>query len=125
MLQIALAPAPQPIVEAVEEIVVDSSLEEASALRVRFGIAQTDLGDWTVLTEDVFRPLVPLTVRVQTGVLPEALITGYVSKQEASYGDVAGTSTLEVSGLDKTLLMNLQENVMLWANFPDSAIATT
>ena len=124
MLQIAFAPAPQPLVDAVEEIVVDSTLDQASALRMRFGIAQTDLGDWTVLIEDVFRPLVPVTVRVQTDVLPEAIITAYVSKQEASYGDVAGTSTLEVSGLDKTLLMNLQENVMLWANFPDSAIAT-
>ena len=123
MLQIAFAPAPQPLVEAVEEIVVASSLEEASALRVRFGIAHTELGDWTVLTEDVFRPLVPVTVRVQTSVLPEALITAYVSKQQVGYGDVAGTSTLEVSGLDATLLMNLQEKVMPWPNLPDGAIA--
>jgi phage protein D len=123
MLQIAFAPAPQPLVDAVEEIVVDSSLEEASALRVRFGIAQTQLGDWTVLTEDLFRPLVPVTARVQTGVLPEALITGYVVKQEATYGDVAGTSTLEVSGLDATLLMNLEEKVTPWPNLPDGAIA--
>src|SRR5215211_5083030 len=125
MLQVAFAPAPQPIVEAVEEIVVDSSLEEASAMRVRFGIAQTELGDWTVLTEDLFRPLVPVTVRVQTGALPEAIITAYVSTQDATYGDVAGTSTLEVSGLDATLLMNLHEKVMLWANLPDAAIATS
>ena len=125
MLQVAFAPAPQPIVEAVEEIVVDSSVEEASAMRVRFGIAQTELGDWTVLTEDLFRPLVPVTVRVQTGALPEAIITAYVSTQDATYGDVAGTSTLEVSGLDATLLMNLHEKVMLWANLPDAAIATS
>jgi phage protein D len=123
MLQIALAPAPQPLVDAVEEIVVDSSVDEASALRVRFGIAHNGLGDWTVLTEDVFRPLVPLTVRVQTGVLAEALITAYVSRQEVTYGDVAGTSTLEVSGLDATLLMNLQEKVTPWPNLPDGAIA--
>jgi phage protein D len=123
LLQIAFAPAPQPLVEAVEEIVVDSSLDEASALRVRFGIAQTDLGDWTILTEDLLRPLVPLTVRVQTSVLPEALITGYVATQRVVYGDVAGTSTLEVSALDKTLLMNLHEKVALWPNLPDGAIA--
>jgi phage protein D len=123
MLQVAFAPAPQPIVEAVEEIVVDSSLEEASLLRMRLGIAQTALGDWTVLTEDLFRPLVPVTVRVQTGVLPEALITGYVATQRIVYGDVAGTSTLEVSALDKTLLMNAQEKVTPWPNLPDGAIA--
>ena len=123
MLQVAFAPAPPPIVDAVEEIVVDSSLEQASAVRVRLGIAQTDLGDWTTLTEDLFRPLVPLTVRVQTGLLPEALITGYVAKQQVEYGDVAGTSTLEVSGLDATLLMNLEEKVTPWPNLPDGAIA--
>lgn len=123
MLQIALAPAPAALVDAVEEIVVDSSVDEASALRVRIGIAQNALGDWTTLTEDLFRPLVPLTVRVVTGVVPEALITGYVSKQEVDYGDTPGTSTLEVSGLDATSLMNLQEKVVPWPNLPDGAIA--
>jgi phage protein D len=123
MLQIAFAPAPQPIVETVEEIVVDSSLEEASMLRIRFGLGQTNLGDWTILTEDVFRPLVPLTVRVQTGVLPEALITGYAATQNVVYGDVAGTSKLEVTGLDKTMMMNLHEKVTPWPNLPDGAIA--
>jgi phage protein D len=123
MLQIALAPAPPSVVDAVEEIVVDSTVESASAVRVRIGIAQNDLGDWTTLMEDLFRPLVPVTVRVQTGILPEALITGYVTKQEVTYADEAGSSTLEVSGLDATLLMNLQEKVMPWPNLPDASIA--
>src|SRR5919112_4962268 len=96
MLQIAHAPASQPIVDAVEEIVVDNTLDEASALQLRLGIAQTDPGDWTILDADVFRPLVPVTVRVQTGAVPEALITGYVATQKIVYGDVAGTSSLEV-----------------------------
>jgi phage protein D len=125
MLQIALAPAPPPVVDAVEEIVVESALETSSAFRIRLGIAQNDLGDWRFLQEDLFRPLVPVTVRVAVGTvpIPEALVTGYVSQQEVTYADEAGSSTLEISGLDATLLMNLQEKVMPWPNLPDGAIA--
>jgi hypothetical protein len=125
MLQIAMAPAPPQIVEAVEEITVDSSLESASVFRIRLGIAQNDLGDWRFLQEDLFRPLTPLTVRVAVGAvpIPEALINGYVAKQDVTYADEAGSSTLEISGLDATALMGLQEKVMPWPNLPDSAIA--
>jgi phage protein D len=125
MLQIAFAPAPPPVVDAVEEIVVESTLETSSAFRIRLGIAQNDLGDWRFLQEDLFRPLVPVTVRVAAGTVPvpEALITGYVSQQDVTYGDEAGSSALEISGLDATHLMNLQEKVMPWPNLPDGAIA--
>jgi phage protein D len=125
MLQIGFTPAPPPVVEAVEEIVVESTLETSSAVRIRLGIAQNDLGDWRFLQEDLFRPLAPMTVRVGVGTVPvpEALITGYLSQQHITYADVAGSSTLEISGLDATLLMNLQEKVMPWPNLPDGAIA--
>ncbi len=125
MLQIAMAPAPPPVVDAVEEIAVDSSLESASVLRIRLGIAQNDLGDWRFLQEDLFRPLTPVTVRVAVGSvpIPEAIMTGYIGRQDVTYSDEAGSSTLEISGLDATVLMGLQEKVMPWPNLPDSAIA--
>ena len=126
MLQIAYAPAPPPVVDAVEEIAVDASLESGSALRLRLGIAQNDLGDWRLLQEDLFRPLTPVTVRVAVGAvpLPQALVTGYVVRQDVTYADTGGESTLDISGLDATVLMGLQEKVMPWPNLPDSAIAT-
>jgi len=125
MVQIAFAPAPPSIVEAIEEVVVEMSIEAASVFRLKLGIAQTDLGDWTVLQEDLFRPLVPVTIRVGVGAIPipEALINGYVSRQDVTYSDEPGSSTLEVSGLDATHLMSLQEKVMPWPNLPDAAIA--
>lgn len=117
-------PAPPDVVEAVEEIEVESSTEEASAFRLRLGIGQTAIGDWSILERDYFRPLLPLTVRVGGGLgLPQALINGYVSGQQVSWGEEPGTSVLEVTGMDVTLLMNLQEKVMPWPNLPDSAIA--
>lgn len=117
-------PAPPDVVEAVEEIEVESSLEEASAFRLRLATSQTVIGDWTLLERDYFRPLLPLSIRVGGGLgLPEALINGYVSGLEVSWGEEPGTSVLEVTGMDATLLMNMQEKVMPWPNLPDSAIA--
>ncbi len=123
-LLIAMAPALPEIVDAVQEIEIESSLDVASIARVRLGIAQTTIGDWTTLQYDIFRPLVPLAVRLQTGIgVPEAIINAYVSGQQVNYADRAGESTLDVFGMDATLLMNLQDKVMPWPNMPDSAIA--
>lgn len=126
MLQIGLAPAPPSVVEAVEEIVVETSLDIASAFRIRLGIAQNDLGDWRLLQQNIFRPLTLVTVRVALGAvpIPMALVNGYVMSAVVKYADEAGSSTLEVFGLDAMMLMDLQEKVVPWPNLPDSAIAT-
>jgi hypothetical protein len=125
-LLVAFAPAPPSIVEAVQEIEVEASTEVASMFRLRLGIARTAIGDWSVLQEDLLRPLVPVQVRVQSGLgPPEAVINGYLSGQQVTYGDEPGAATLEVTGMDATLLMNLQEKVMPWPNLPDGAIAAS
>lgn len=118
------APAPPDVVDAVQEIEIDASTDEAAVFRLRLATAQTAIGDWTLLERDYFRPLLPLSVRVSNRLgVPEALINGYVSHQEVTYANDPGQSVLEVSGMDATLLMNLQEKVLPWPNLPDSAIA--
>jgi phage protein D len=123
-LLIAKVPAPPALLDALQEISVDASTDEASVFRLRFGISQTATGDWTILELDLFRPLVPVSIRVQAGLgVPEAIINGYVSRLQITYAEEPGKSVLEVTGMDATLLMNLQEKVMPWPNLPDSAIA--
>lgn len=117
------APLPAPLVEAIQKIEIETSTEVASVFRIRFGITQTDFGDWNILFEDVFKPLLPIQIRVQTGILPpQAIMNGFVSTQEVVYDDQAGSSYLEVSAMDITSLMNLQEKVLAWP-MPDAAIA--
>jgi len=124
MLLVGMVPAPEPLLDAVQEIEIDCSLEEASAFRVRFGITKTELGDWSILELDPFRPFIPVSIRIQSGVAPPfAVINGYVTEHTVTYADDPGSSTLEVSGLDATFLMNMNETVMSWPNLPDSAIA--
>jgi Phage tail baseplate hub (GPD) len=123
-LLIALVPAPEPIVEAIQQIDVESSIDEASVLRITFGISATEIGDWSILDLDPFRPLTPLQLRLQRGAAaPEALINAFVTQHRVSYG-AGGHSTLELTAMDATYSMNLQEKVTSWPNLPDSAIAT-
>jgi hypothetical protein len=122
-LMLALVPAPQPVLDAVQEIEVETASEEAGMFRLRLGISKTAIGDWSLLQEDIFRPLLPVAIRVQTGSgVPEAILNGYVSGQEVTWAE-GEVSTLEVTGMDVTAVMNLQEKVMPWPNLPDSAIA--
>ncbi len=123
-LTVAFAPAPDPVMSAVRQIEIETSNEEASVFRLTLAVAQTAVGDWTVLDLDLFRPLVPVSIRVTGGLgLPEAIINGYVTGQSVRYSETAGQTVLEVTGMDATLLMNLEEKVKSWPNMPDSAIA--
>ena len=55
--------------------------------------------------------------------LPDAIFTGYVTGQEATYSEQPGGTYLRVTAMDATLRMNLQEKVQQWPSMPDSAIA--
>ncbi|HEU0304361.1 MAG TPA: contractile injection system protein, VgrG/Pvc8 family [Gaiellaceae bacterium] len=123
-LLVGLVPAPEPIVEAIQQIDVECALEEASVLRIEFGISATKLGDWSILDIDPFRPLTPLQLRVQRGAgAPEALINAFVTEHRVTYSE-GGRSKLQITGLDATYAMNLQEKVRAYLNLPDSAIAS-
>jgi len=124
-MTVAMAPMPAPLVDAVQEIVVETATDMAGVFTVRFGLSPTQAGDWSVLETDPFRPLVPVGIRFSlNGGLPAAVINGFVTAQEASWEE-GGHSYLEVRGTDATGLMNLEEKSRAWPNMPDSVIATT
>lgn len=117
-------PAPASLLAAVQEIQVEASTQMASVFRMRIGIGPTGDGDWTILSDDTLAPLSRVTVRAQTGSsAPVTILNGYVSEQHVTYGEGPRRSTLEVTGMDATLLMNLEEKVAAWPNLPDSQIA--
>lgn len=117
-------PADADVLDALEEIEIETSIEDASVFRIRFGIAKTEIGDWTILESDPFQPFVRVSILLQRGDLPpDTIINGYVCEERVVYADDPGSSTLEVSGLDATSLMNVEEKVVAWPNMPDSLIA--
>jgi hypothetical protein len=121
-------PMPPPLVSALQKIEVETSTEMASVFRLRFGISQTMFGDWDLLMpqyeELFFRPMTPVQIRVKVGIeIPKAIINGYITNQTVFYDDEGGASAMEISGMDATLLMNLQEKVIPWPLPDDGAIA--
>jgi hypothetical protein len=115
-------------IDALQELEIETALEQASVFRMRFGISQTDIGDWSILDQDPFKPLLPIQIRVQddsSSGIPQCVLNGYVTDHHVDYSSQAGGSTLEVSGMDATLLMNLEEKVKAWDNMPDGAIAAS
>jgi phage protein D len=116
--------APGKVLDAIQRLEVDDSIDRASAFRLQLGIGSTADGDWSLVGEDLFRPLTPVGVSVQLGGgQREHLITGYVTAATAMFDEDPGNAYLEVAGVDATAKMNLQETVRPWPNLADSAIA--
>lgn len=126
MVQLSLmkAPAPASVIDAVQEVVVETALDMAGAFSIRFGLGADALGDYGLLALDPFKPGLPLGIRVSTGSvpLPLAVINGYATGQRATWGE-GGKSSLTVHGTDVTGMMNLEEKVKAWSSVPDSVIA--
>lgn len=127
-----VVPLPPPLITALQKIEVETSIEMASVFRLRFAISQTLIGDWDLLMpqyeEALFRPLTRVQIRIKVGIdIPKAVINGYITHQQVLYDDEGGGSTMEITGMDATVLMNLQEKVITWPAAPpfyDGAIAT-
>lgn len=121
-------PLPPPLLTALQRIEVDASTEMAGVFRLRFALARTDFGDWDLLLplyeETLFRPLTPVQIRVKVGIaIPNAIINGYITNQHVMYDDEGGGSAMEITGMDATILMNLQEKVIPWPIPNDGAVA--
>jgi phage protein D len=88
-------------------------------------MSRSALGDWDVLQVNIFRPNLPVQIRIALGLpLSEALINGFVRESKVGLSGQPGKSTFTVVGMDRTAtLMNQMEASMPWPNLPDSAIA--
>lgn len=125
-LSIMKVPAPAPVIDAIQEIVVETAVDLAGAFSIRFGLAVDQLGDYGLLALDPFKPFTSISIRVGTGTapLPLAVINGFVTGQRASWKE-GGKSAHHIHGTDITGIMNLQEKVQPWPNMPDSVVAAS
>jgi hypothetical protein len=120
-------PAPPALINAMQRIEIETSTELASTFRMRFGMTQSPGTDWDLVGQQyqdtLFRPFTPVQVRIKLGIeFPQAIVNGYIAGQQVLYDDQGGNSAIEITGMDATMLMNLQEKVMAWP-MADSDIA--
>jgi hypothetical protein len=126
MVRAAFVPLLPPFMAALDGIEVETAVDAASVLRLRFNLSRNFMGDWDPPVADVFRPLVPVTVAVSSGSpLPETVINAYVREVNQTGRGAASGTTAEVVAMDATAtLMNLIEQPMPHPNLDPATIAS-
>jgi hypothetical protein len=125
IVQVMKAPLPFIFVDSLESIEVECSTDAASILRLTFSLSRNAIGDWDLQTIDLFRPMLPVSVRLAFGsFVPETLVNGYVRETTLENAERPGQSRLKVVAMDATAtLMNHIEQPMPYPNQPDNVIA--
>lgn len=99
--------------------------EMPSSFRLVLGISQQEDGTWKYLDEERFRAWTPVSVSagfVETG--QEELFAGYVTQVTPKFDPDEARCTLEISGMDASVLMDREEKLKDWPDKKDSDIAS-
>src|SRR5688572_26663761 len=104
------------------EVELDNEL--ASMFRLRLAIRQQRDGTWTYLDEERFRIWKPATVTAGFDTGAEALISGYITHVKPAFDPDPAQCTLEIWGMDGSVLMDREEKLFAWPNEKDSDIAS-
>jgi hypothetical protein len=125
-VQVGFAPLPPPWFHALREIEVETATGRAAILRLHFDLSRNAFGDFDALAVDIFRPLVPVTIRVAAGPgVPLTVINGFVADGQMAVSNTPGASTYEVVGMDALgTIMAHVDQPFTWPNMSDDLIAT-
>jgi hypothetical protein len=104
------------------EVELDSEL--ASMFRLRLAIRQQRDGTWTYLDEARFRIWKPLTVTAGFDTGAEALLSGYITHVKPVFDPDPAQCTLEIWGMDGSVLMDREEKLFAWPDATDGSIAS-
>jgi hypothetical protein len=102
---------------------VELDTELASMFRLRLAIRQQRNGTWTYLDEERFRIWKPLTVSAGFDTGAEMLLSGYITQVKPAFDPDPARCTLEIWGMDGSVLMDREEKLRAWPNGKDSSIA--
>jgi hypothetical protein len=103
-------PVPQSVLDALTGVQITSSAEPGtpSGFQLTFSLStQSPLHTLFLLSAGSQLPIVRVILIVTVNGVPDVLMDGVVTKQDVSPGNDPGHSTLTVTGVDLTALMNL------------------
>jgi phage protein D len=119
------AAADQTFYANVIEVQAEDCAGEAGTFRVRVAIRPDEAGEWTSVEDDAFALFTK--VRIEAGFHDgntEVLTEGYITEVRLRFEDPGRSPYLEISGLDDSIAMSLEEKIVSWPNLADSDIAT-
>lgn len=103
------------------EVELDDEL--AALFRLQIAIELLPDGTWTFLDDDRFQIWKPVTISAGFTDSTEELITAYITHLLPSFNPDLSECSLEVWGMDASVLMDREEKLKDWPNKKDSDIA--
>jgi hypothetical protein len=118
-------PAPPLLVDALENVSVTHTDEEASGFQITFRVGRDSgaLRDYALLSNPLLKPYTRVILVVHFGAMPKVLMDGIITNQELDPGDEPGTSTLTVTGDDVTVMMDRKTEEKEHPSQDDATIA--
>jgi phage protein D len=103
------------------EVELDDEL--AAMFRLQIAIALQPDGTWSYLDDERFRVWQPVTITAGLESGTEELISGYITHVKPSFAPDIAQCTLEIWGMDGSVLMDREEKLKDWPNKKNSDIA--
>lgn len=103
------------------EVELDEEL--ASMFRLHIAIEQRD-GIWTYLDDEDFTVWKQMTITAGFESSREELMSGYITHVKPDFDPDVAECTLEIWGMDRSVLMDREEKLKDWPNKKDSDIAS-
>ena len=99
------SPVPQPVIDALTEVQVSSSVGSQSGFQLKFTIGKGSPLH-AMMASGKFDPRQRVIIAVTVNGSTDVLMDGIITKQDYTPSSDAGKSTLTVTGLDLTALMD-------------------
>ena len=113
-----------PVYGSIKQLQVEDSDTTADSFVIRVSTRRDPSGHWSFPAKDRFQLFSKVRISASfPNISTEHLIEGYVTHIDFHIDKDETKSYVDISGMDATLLMNLQENLVAWEDKSDSVIA--
>ncbi len=102
---------------------VEMDDELAGMFRLRLGMSLQDDNNWDYLDDERFVIWNPVVVRAGFGEADEEIFSGYITHVKPVFSPDPESVTLEIWGMDKSVLLDREEKLKAWPSVKDSDIA--
>ena len=99
-------PAPQDVVDALSEAQISTTVGAQSGFQLKFELGKNSLIGQSLLPSGYFDPRRRVILTVTMNGSPSVLMDGIITKQDVTPSNVPGQSTLTLTGLDISALMD-------------------
>jgi hypothetical protein len=114
-------PAPQPVMEALKSVQVNSS-KDRTGFQLTFTLGKKSLLQLALLPAGYFDPIITRVVIIATmNGIPRVLMDGIITRQEVTPSNEPGQSTLTVTGEDLSVLMDIVQIKIPYPALPIAA----